>query len=87
MRAPKMNWDNDSDQNESELESFEDCRTRCHSDGNCLQYSYRPETKICKLSYAPKLGMEKEGVRSGWILDRMWTLHDNMPACEDEGWL
>jgi hypothetical protein len=82
-----MEWDNDSNQNESELDSFEDCRTKCHTDPKCLQYSFRPESKKCKMSYAPKLGMEGKGVRSGWILDRMWTLHDNMPKCENEGWL
>jgi hypothetical protein len=87
MRAPKVDWDNASDQNEGEAESFEDCRTKCHGDGNCLQYSFKEEGKICKMGYAPRLGMEGTGVRSGWILDRMWTLHDNMPKCTDEGWL
>ena len=87
MRAPKMDWDNDSKRNEAETENFEDCRTKCHADGACLQYSYRPEQKICRMSYWPKLGMEGTGVRSGWILDRMWNLADNMPACTDEGWL
>ncbi|KAK5164342.1 uncharacterized protein LTR77_010038 [Saxophila tyrrhenica] len=87
MRTPKMDWDNASDQNEVEIETFEDCRTKCHSDGSCLQYSYRPESKICKMSYSPKLGMEGEGVRSGWILERMWSLAENMPACKDEGFL
>lgn len=87
MRAPKMDWDNASDQNESETDSFEDCRTKCHADGNCLQYSYRPESKICRMSFWPKLGMEGEGVRSGWILERMWNLADGMPECKDEGWL
>ena len=87
MRAPKFEWDNDSKQNVAEIGSFEDCRTRCHQDGGCLQYSYKPETKMCAMSYWPKLGTEGKSVRSGWILDRMWGLADKMPACGDEGWL
>jgi hypothetical protein len=89
MRAPKMDWNNDSDMNETEMDNFEDCRTKCHSDGDCVQYSYKPESRSCKMSYWPKLGMEAPGtgVRSGWILDRMWNLADNMPACSDEGFL
>ncbi|KAK3697124.1 hypothetical protein LTR37_017620 [Vermiconidia calcicola] len=86
MVTPKTDWDNVSDQNEAVVETFEDCRQLCEKDSGCKQYSLR-EGGVCRMSYAPSLGTKADGVRSGWMVDRMWSLHDNMPGCTDEGWL
>ena len=85
MLTPKTDWDNLSDHKEDTVQSFEDCKAMCEADRDCLQYALY-EGGICKTSPAPKLGKSSKGVRSGWFVDRMWDMHDNMPRCTDESW-
>ena len=86
MLTPKADWDNMSKQHETHVESFEECRTACEAQAECKQYALHKDG-VCKTSSAPALGEPSlTGARSGWLVDRMWDLHDNMPACTDEGW-
>ena len=85
MLTPKTDWDNLSDQREEIVHSFEDCRARCEAEPKCLQYALH-EGGICRVSLAPKLGKGVKGVRSGWLVDRMWDMLDNLPACTDQTW-
>lgn len=86
MLTPKTDWDNKSKGEERTVESFEECRKICESKPECKQYALHKEG-VCKTSPAPMLGSQSaEGVRSGWLVDRMWDLHDNMPACTTESW-
>lgn len=67
------------------MKSFEECRALCEAMAECKQYALH-QAGMCKTSAAPSLGAQTTGVRSGWLVDRMWDLHDNMPACTTEDW-
>ena len=84
---PRSDWDNESDGEETEVHSLEHCQASCQQDLNCRQYSFEEKSGICKTRKDPRLGIAKEGFRSGWVLDRMAEFREGMAPCHDEGWL
>lgn len=79
-------WDNESDGDESEEKSFEDCRARCEVTSDCKQYSLSSDG-ICRLRVDPRFGKAYLGSRSGWLYDRLLQFERDMPPCGDEGWM
>jgi len=81
--APKESWDNASDQVQEDVESPEECKSRCEDDARCRQYSFDSLGGVCKTRANPKLGVPKEGMISGWIQDRVIAFEVDMTQCED----
>lgn len=58
-------------------QSFDDCRSLCEADQNCVQFRFWPGK--CRLSSSVKLGnvtLPQYAITSGWLLDRV----DSMAA-------
>jgi hypothetical protein len=82
--SPRDDWDNESDREELEVESFEECHRRCEMVERCLQYSYDEGGSMCKTRATPRLGVPKPGLRSGWMVERMESFRDGMPRCSSD---
>ena len=85
-QSPSLEWSNESDQEEPEARSVEECEQKCQSNSNCLQYSFEESSSKCRVRETPKLGVAKVGTRSGWLIDRMRGFRANMPVCGDAHW-
>jgi hypothetical protein len=95
MKDMRDDWDNVStdekiDKNSKDVadnkkdahESFAKCKEACELDSNCKQYSWKPGN--CGLSRASRLGHSvdaKDGVKSGWFLDRIDSFVQKNSGC------
>ena len=84
MLTPQVDWNNLSDEEEGSVGSIEECRAMCEAKADCKQYSY-DQVGCCKTRVNPRLGTAGEGVRSGWIADRILRFEQDMAPCESEG--
>ena len=84
MMFPRDDWDNLSESNEEAVGSFEECRARCEAQPECRQYSIDAEGR-CRNRVDPRLGMAADGVRSGWVEDRIKAFPESMAPCEYHG--
>lgn len=85
MTTPRSDWDNLSDDDaEDNIGSFEKCRAACEAKDDCKQYSYDADGH-CRLRVNPRLGTAREGIMSGWIMERVTVFEQNMTPCEDKG--
>ena len=87
MIQPREDWDNLSDEDPFDdgdfANSFDDCRRRCQAKAECRQFSYNYGGG-CKTRTNPMLGVKKEGVASGWILERVARWEQHMQSCGEE---
>jgi len=80
-----MDWDNQSDNDETDAKSIDDCRAACERNSTCTQYSYEQSGGRCKTRINPVLGIAKMGFISGWFEDRIAAFETNMAPCDKEG--
>ncbi|KAI1442148.1 glycosyltransferase family 31 protein [Annulohypoxylon stygium] len=84
------NWDNLSENDQSDVTSFEGCRSTCESQPDCMQFSFSGDS--CKTSTALRLGHKASGdtsepMKSGWAVDRIKSYVERMDAtCSNENW-
>lgn len=81
------NWDNECEGDGKAVQNMEECWKICQEESKCTQYSFEQNTSLCRTREDPRLGVSKDGFRSGWLLDRMEDFVKNMAPCGDEGWL
>lgn len=86
MSALQVDWDNESDDDEGSVGSIEACRDRCEALADCKQFTLDDDGH-CKTRTDPRLGKAAQGVRSGWIQDRMLQFERDMAPCGDENWM
>ncbi|CAD0110287.1 unnamed protein product [Aureobasidium uvarum] len=86
MSTDLLDWDNESDREESNIGSFEECRSKCEAASECKQYSYS-EDGHCKTRVDPRLGKATPHMKSGWLPDRMERFKQDMAPCGDESWM
>ena len=83
---PTLDWDNESDQEDPETSSMEECQQKCQERLICFQYSFEDSSRKCRLREDPRLGTSKPGVRSGWLIGRIRGFRADMPVCHDVHW-
>ena len=83
---PTLEWDNESDQEDPEASSMEECQQKCQGRSTCFQYSFEDSSSKCRLREDPRLGVAKSGTRSGWFVDRIRGFRGDMPICHDVHW-
>ncbi|KAI5264014.1 hypothetical protein E4T47_08874 [Aureobasidium subglaciale] len=86
MSADVEDWDNESDGEETNVASFDDCKKLCMAAAECRQFSYGQEGH-CKTRIDPRLGKATPDVKSGWLQDRIAKFEHEMASCEDQGWM
>ena len=86
LSISRLHWDNQNDQDNTVVETFEACRAICENDLQCMQYSF-DTMGVCRTNKVPKLGKEMAGVQSGWMMDRVHSMVESMPACDGEHWM
>ncbi|KAI1106527.1 glycosyltransferase family 31 protein [Jackrogersella minutella] len=91
LSSERLDWDNLSNNDQGEVDSFDDCRKICENQFDCIQYSFAGRS--CKTSTALKLGRHipesaTDQVKSGWIMERVKDYPDRMDAyCGHETWI
>ncbi|KAI0830457.1 glycosyltransferase family 31 protein [Hypoxylon sp. FL0890] len=91
LSSERVDWDNLSDVDESDITSFDDCRSACENQPDCRQFSFTAQS--CKTSTALKLGHQvpsdsADRVKSGWMMERVKDYVESMDAsCGDESWI
>ncbi|KAI0181656.1 glycosyltransferase family 31 protein [Hypoxylon sp. FL1284] len=83
-------WDNLSDVDQTEVHTFNDCRSACERQADCLQFSFVGES--CKTSTGIRLGhkgsAETEQMKSGWMVDRVKEYTQRMDTtCGNKDWI
>ncbi|THY44426.1 hypothetical protein D6C99_06778 [Aureobasidium pullulans] len=86
MGADLVDWDNESDGEENDVDSFELCKQKCETSTACKQFSFSSDGR-CKTRVDPRLGKASYGMKSGWLHDRIVRFEQDMPPCGDEGWM
>ncbi|GIC88912.1 glycosyltransferase family 31 protein [Aspergillus udagawae] len=76
-------WDNLSE--EEQVNGEASCRELCESKHECLQYSY--VSGKCRTSNTVKLGVQKTGVSSGWITERIDAIVKKLGTCRTPQWI
>ena len=79
-----MDWDNESEKEEINVNSIDECRAACEKQPACKQYSY-DQAGVCRTRVNPRLGESAKGTRSGWMEDRVLAFERDMESCGDEG--
>lgn len=81
------NWTNLSPnlQPDTQHLTIQECRDRCESRFECLQYSKGPEG--CSLSDEVRIGSAAEGVDSGWFKHRVEVWNQEHEGCIVRGYL
>lgn len=87
MREPKVEWDNECEDEQGVFQTVKDCEAKCDGMRDCLQYSYNNLTKMCRTSTVPRLGHARAGMQSGWRLKRIEKYAAALPPCGEEGWI
>ncbi len=79
-------WDNLSGEFDKapDAASYEDCRSKCESDLECVQFSFSKGK--CTTTDSPHWGEMNPDVQSGWFLDRVEKFEANMEPCQGEMW-
>lgn len=92
IMASRDDWDNMSlekpaggEDSRPSLKSIAECESRCRDDGGCKQFSF--EYGRCALSNSVKRGGRRQGIRSGWMIDRIIGLMDYYGPCRKPNWL
>ena len=72
------------------LEAFamvneESCRKLCIENKKCMQYSWRRGQ--CRLHHTVRFGEKKEGVNSGFLMERIDGKIGEWPSCETPQWV
>jgi hypothetical protein len=83
MSTWRMDWDNMSEKDEGNVNSFEECRAACEKEPACKQYSY-DQTGVCRTRVNPRLGIPTKGTKSGWIKDSILAFERDKAPCETE---
>ncbi|CAD0083778.1 unnamed protein product [Aureobasidium vineae] len=86
MSTVLLDWDNESDGDEGNVGSFEECRSKCEAASDCKQFSYS-EDGHCKTRVDPRLGKATPHMKSGWFPDRIKRFEQVMAPCGDESWM
>jgi hypothetical protein len=86
MAAPRIDWDNHSNDDRGFTESLESCRVTCEADANCLQYLLNAESK-CMTTSRPNVGQSATNTTSDWILDRVKKFYDEAGECQGVEWI
>ncbi|KAI2467312.1 glycosyltransferase family 31 protein [Annulohypoxylon bovei var. microspora] len=90
LSSEHADWDNLSEVDQSDVSSFETCRSTCESQPDCMQFSYSGNS--CKTSTALRLGHQvprdtSEPMKSGWVVNRIKGYVERMDAsCSHETW-
>lgn len=58
LSSYRDNWDNLSDEEHSEITTFDDCQTLCKDKSDCAQFSFRSGS--CFTGRTPKLGTARD---------------------------
>ncbi|KAK1149634.1 hypothetical protein N8T08_005186 [Aspergillus melleus] len=88
LTGVRYDWDNRvAPQNSisSRSRSTVECRRKCLSDPDCVQYSQQADT--CWVSATAKLGSAATGISSGWIPERIDALVQDMGSCPQALWV
>ncbi|KAI1471116.1 glycosyltransferase family 31 protein [Daldinia caldariorum] len=84
-------WDNLSDVDQGSVASFDECRSICEKQFDCIQFSLSDQS--CKTSTALMLGhrISKDAtprVTSGWIMEKVKEYPEQMDdSCDNQSWI
>ncbi|KAF7591665.1 hypothetical protein BBP40_001242 [Aspergillus hancockii] len=86
LRGDRGDWDNRLGEPMGKPSiSLVECRVLCYKDTKCVQFGFGEGT--CWMGSVPVLGVPREGVSSGWILERVDRLMDEMGSCPSPKWV
>ncbi|KAI2616336.1 glycosyltransferase family 31 protein [Hypoxylon sp. NC1633] len=91
ISSEAADWDNLSDVDQSEVISFDACRSVCENQPDCLQFSFSGQS--CKTSTTLILGHQipegaDERVKSGWVIERVKDYTERMDkSCGRKDWV
>ncbi|BDD59102.1 hypothetical protein MPDQ_001230 [Monascus purpureus] len=87
--AKKEDWDNFSQNSRlmstSPTPTFTDCAQKCAENKDCLQFSY--EGGNCSIANSVLRGVDRSGIESGWMMDRIQPLVESMGHCKEDKYM
>lgn len=65
--------------------TFTDCAQKCAENKDCLQFSY--EGGNCSIANSVLRGVDRSGIESGWMMDRIQSLVESMGHCKEDKYM
>ncbi|KAE8160805.1 hypothetical protein BDV40DRAFT_203686 [Aspergillus tamarii] len=84
LSSYRDHWDNLSDEEHSEITTFDECQSLCKDKSDCAQFSFRSGS--CFTGKTPKLGTASSGARSGWAMKKIEEMMHEAPVCSSVEW-
>ncbi|KAL2819580.1 hypothetical protein BDW59DRAFT_121100 [Aspergillus cavernicola] len=84
--VPVDGWDNEAVEEKKGVKNADECRAVCEKDENCLQYVLRNDGMCC-IGRDARVGQQKVGYTSGWMLERIDRVAKKMGTCPRPEWI
>lgn len=81
-----LEWNNQAPEERTVVRSIEACRRLCERDTHCLQYMRRDDGMCC-FGRDARLGVERKGFASGWMVDRIDAMANMLGSCPHPNWI
>jgi hypothetical protein len=79
MTSQRMDWNNNSADNQTSSANLDECRALCEANSTCVQYAIGPSG--CATSNNVQLGRPATGFQSGWLEDRVDLWARGLDGC------